>query len=263
MLLPLATDGNARASDTDTLEPLSLETSYRMYVNSKYAAKGFNLIAPYGGYKVDLVDYAGVVVHTWNSNRQTVGTCVLLENGTLLRGRSGPIGETQGIHLLDWDGSVLWDYHPPNGFEYHHDIEPMPNGNILINTVVSCAYDELIGMGRDPSITWGPLMMDPIQEIRPNGTTGGDVVWTWDPVDHFVQDYNSSKPNYGVVKDHPELIDINYPSETEPDWQHSNAVSYNAELDQVMITNRNLDEISSENRPTLNPQSPSHLLRAS
>jgi len=45
------------------------------------------------------------------------------------------------------------------------------------------------------------------------------------------------------VADHPELVDINFGiSFGEADWWHSNSISYSPELDQIIISNRNLDE---------------------
>ncbi len=213
-----------------------------MFVDYEDAEKGLTLIAPFNQMKVYLVDHKGVVVHTWLSDSKTKGTTILLENGTLLRGRSGLNGQPDGVELLDWNGSVLWDYVPPSGFTWHHDFEPLPNGNILINTMVSYHEQEAIELGRDPEITHGFLVVEPILEIKPNGTAGGDVVWKWDPLDHLIQDYDHVKRNFGVVKDHPELIDINYQPADIPEWQHTNSVSYNAELDQIMITDRNFDE---------------------
>ena len=37
----------------------------------------------------------------------------------------------------------------------------------------------------------------------------GAIVWQWRAWDHLIQDYDPSKPDYGVVADHPEKIDIN------------------------------------------------------
>ncbi|NIV81091.1 MAG: hypothetical protein GWN39_20625, partial [Thermoplasmata archaeon] len=65
---------------------------------------------------------------------------ILLENGTLLRGRSGSDGSPDGVQMLDWNGTVIWDYQPPDGFLWHHDIEPMPNGNILLNMAEKVTY---------------------------------------------------------------------------------------------------------------------------
>ena len=58
------------------------------------------------------------------------------------------------------------------------------------------------------------------------------------------------KPNYGVVADHPERIDINFALAEEAciddfglSWIHANALDYNAELDQIMVTLRRFSEI--------------------
>ena len=243
LLLPPEATDVALAYGTDIPEPLSKESTYRMYVDSEVADKGYTLIAPYLEDEVTLIDDDGAVVHKWSSDRSTMGTALLLKDGTLLRGRSGTCAQHNGVHRLDWDGTVLWDYTPPDEFIWHHDVEPMPNGNILINTILVYTSKQAVEMGRNPSMTSHLFFAEPILEVKPNGTAGGDIVWMWNPMDHLVQDYDPEKANYGVVKDHPELIDINHPWGNEADWQHSNSVSFNPELDQVMITNRNLDEI--------------------
>ena len=61
--------------------------------------------------------------------------------------------------------------------------------------------------------------------------------------------------NYGVVGDHPELADFNYPpsgggggggpggGSGGTDWLHLNSVNYNAELDQIVVSVHNTGEI--------------------
>lgn len=231
-----------RADGAGVPQLASSEDIARITVGIDNASTGLTLIAPYNQKKVYLVDYEGETVHTWVSTRATSGTVKLLPDGTLLRGRAGAMGQGDGVQILDWDGTVLWDYTPPSPYQFHHDIEPMPNGNFLLNAVVSYTSTELINMGKDPNITPMHPLVEPIFEVKPNGTNDGDIVWVWNPVDHIIQDYDASKPNYGVVSDHPELIDLNYPRDNPLEWQHSNAVAYNAELDQVMITDRNFGE---------------------
>ena len=44
---------------------------------------------------------------------------------------SGGVGGR--VQLLDWNNNIIWDYTISNdSLQHHHDIEPMPNGNILI-----------------------------------------------------------------------------------------------------------------------------------
>ncbi|MCP4623764.1 MAG: arylsulfotransferase (ASST), partial [bacterium] len=56
------------------------------------------------------------------------------------------------------------------------------------------------------------------------------------------QDYDSDKANYGVVADHPELIDINFADAGQADWIHANAIDYNPELDQIIISCHSFNE---------------------
>ena len=37
------------------------------------------------------------------------------------------------VEIYNWDGDLLWEYQvSDNTYQHHHDIEPLPNGNILI-----------------------------------------------------------------------------------------------------------------------------------
>jgi hypothetical protein len=45
------------------------------------------------------------------------------------------------------------------------------------------------------------------------------------------------------VADHPELVDFNFLEERSVNWLHTNSIDYNEELDQILISTRNLGEI--------------------
>jgi hypothetical protein len=60
--------------------------------------------------------------------------------------------------------------------------------------------------------------------------------------DHLIQDFDPTKNNYGVVQDHSELIDVNYGTR-DADWNHINAIDYNAQLDQILLSVHNFNEI--------------------
>ena len=68
------------------------------------------------------------------------------------------------------------------------------------------------------------------------------MVWEWRLWDHLVQDHDPSKDNYGVVSEHPELLDINCVPNAGADWNHGNSVVYNPSLDQIMINLRSMNE---------------------
>jgi hypothetical protein len=86
------------------------------------------------------------------------------------------------------------------------------------------------------------LYIDHIIEVKQTGAKTGEIVWEWHFWDHLIQDKDPSKDNYGVVKEHPELLDINYRASTSSDWIHSNGLGYNERLDQIVISSHELDE---------------------
>ena len=65
--------------------------------------------------------------------------------------------------------------------------------------------------------------------------------------DHLSQDYNPDQANYGTIADHPGRIDINFILEQQRyknhDWSHTNAIDYNPDLDQIMLSPRHFSEL--------------------
>jgi len=169
----------------------------------------------------------------------------LLPNGNLLRAaRLGPGVPGIRIQEFDWDGNLVWEHAKPNSpLRQHHDIEPLPNGNVLIIAREIRSVAEAIAAGRDPNgIDSGDVRPDTILEIRPIPPNDGEIVWEWHVWDHLIQQFDVTKDNYGVVADHPELVDINY-GPADADWTHFNSVAYDPQLDQVIISSRTFSEL--------------------
>ena len=136
----------------------------------------------------------------------------------------------------------------------HHDIEPMPNGNILMIAREERTEEEALQAGRNPEIAsdspggQNNVWPDHIIEVKPVGSDSADIVWRWHAWDHLIQDYDSTKDNFGVVEDHPGKIDINYMGGTgnaagRADWMHCNGIDYNAVLDQIALSCRSMNEV--------------------
>ncbi|MCK4478163.1 aryl-sulfate sulfotransferase [Candidatus Bathyarchaeota archaeon] len=209
---------------------------------------GYTLFAPMRSTITYLIDNSGQVIHTWESDYRPALSVYLLENGSILRTAFPGLpsnstftagGGTGGlVQKIDWNGTVVWEFkYSNNQHLLHHDIEALPNGNVLMIAWEHKTGEEAIAAGRDPSLlTDGELWPDHIIEVEPTGATGGDIVWEWHAWDHLIQDYNSTAENYGVVAAHPELIDINVYGRPGADWNHINSIDYNEEFDQILLS---------------------------
>ncbi len=214
---------------------------------------GYTLFTPLKNNEVYLINNCGEKINQWSFTEKPGATCYLLENGNLLRaGKSN-------IEIRDWDNNIVWSYPTTaNGIGQHHDIEPLPNGNVLC--IVSDTYTlaEIVESGRDPATTSSSLKLDKIIELQPIGNNGASIVWEWKFKDHLIQDFNNTKLNYGVVQNHPELLNINFNNNQNFDYTHVNGIDYNPALDQIIISARSLSEIYIIDHSTTTSEAASH-----
>ncbi len=65
----------------------------------------------------------------------------------------------------------------PDQYLRHHDLAPLPNGNVLLITFEAHTAAEAIAAGRDPNhISSGALWGEAIFEVRPTPPVGGQIV---------------------------------------------------------------------------------------
>ncbi len=207
---------------------------------------GYSFFAPGRSSTTYLVDEIGRVVHSWPSAFNPGNAAYLLEGGEILRAARIPgnlpisAGGVGGrVERIAWDGTLLWEFeYSSNLVQHHHDVEQLPNGNVLLIAWELKTEAEALAAGRDPSmLTANELWPDHIIEIDPTGNSGGIIRWEWHAWDHLIQELDPTRDNFGVVADHPEKIHLNY-DEGSPnaDWLHFNSVDYNAELDQIIVS---------------------------
>lgn len=211
--------------------------------NDQNSFSGYTLFAKAGN--TYLIDNGGQIVHTWINGSSTMHPGYLMDNGDLLV-------VSRGVKRLDWDGNLLWSYTNPAA---HHDVAILPNGNVLLLIRGSKTNAESLVAGRNPALIADNLEPMVIYEVNPQGS----IVWQWHVWDHLIQDFDSNQDNFGVVEDHPELVDINFTRGTSADWLHGNAINYNEELDQIMVSPRFNSEIWIIDHSTTSQQAASHL----
>jgi len=221
--------------------------------------EGYTFFSPFSGTKAYLVDHCGYLVNEWDRGTRPGLAAYFLDNGLMFRTYKadlvGPFTSASnagGLELVDWDNNTVWSYEINTATQLsHHDAVYMPNGNILVLTWELVFEDEIIELGRDPNeiAQEGFMWSERILELEPVGNNEANIVWEWGIKDHYIQDFDASKLNFGVVSEHPELFNINLPDLNSPnsnstrDWNHFNAIDYNPALDQILISVRNSDEI--------------------
>ena len=240
-----------------------------IYYDKAKSYGGYNLITPlrpgpapdFGYHATYLIDMEGNLIHSWPLPKYgyTIEKQLqFLDNGNLLRrisnstwtygwdaswpGTDPAASKTDVARLqeLDWDGNIVYeivDRRP--GYTHHHTFEKIFNRKLNAYTILSVAsrnitHEQAIAAGADPK------KRDDYTSF-PDGVVefdlAGNVIWEWNIFDHLVQDVDRTKANYGVVKDHPEKLDVNFGRGRSGNWIHMNSMDYNETLGQIVVNN--------------------------
>jgi hypothetical protein len=173
------------------------------------------------------------------------------------------------VQEFTWDGELVWDFQLADDKRLaHHDVCKLPNGNLLMLVGEMKTAQEAADAGRSAVSN---IRADAVYEVRPTGKTTGEIVWQWRMWDHLIQDADKDKANFGDVAGHPELIDVNFgpgtgkgakgggqPGKGAVDWTHTNAVDYNPELDQIILSAHNFSEAWIIDHSTTTAQAAGH-----
>ena len=157
------------------------------------------------------------IVHQWEVSEGSIQTTpYLLVDGSALfplnKGgftfRPGGAHPSGTFQRIGWNGELLWDFSfYGDNFTPSYDIEPMPNGNVLI-----------------PAGVKERSMPGKVFEIMPVGKTGGEVVWECNVSEKLAGIaggyINSVSYNAGLDQ---VLVNIQRPGATLAIFDHSNA----------------------------------------
>ncbi len=231
---------------------------------------GYALYAEQNQSNAYLIDEEGDIAHSWNLPSSVNYACAIDDNGNLVFGAVHNNNQLDGAAIggkvisVDENNNTNWEF-TYSGSDYvsHHDMCLMPNGNVLLIAweVKSSNELEQHGYNNPNSDKWPTHII----EVQQNGS-GGQIIWEWHMWDHMIQDHDASKDNYGVVEDHPELMDVNVsaggggpgPGGGGGDWFHVNGIDYNPELDQIVFSSRHLSEVFIIDHSTTTQQAAGH-----
>ena len=141
-------------------------------------------------------------------------------------------GEGGRHEEYDWEGNLVWafDLNTTTNMT-HHDFKVLPNGNVIMIVCEVKTLADVIAAGFNPTLldssittNGGFMLPDYVIEVQPTRPYGGNIVWQWHVWDHLIQDYDSSKNNYGVVSNHVELINAKrrHANLNQQFWNHLN-----------------------------------------
>jgi len=204
--------------------------------------ESYVLFSPLGGTTAYLIDLDGNVVHDWQISGKPGNAVYLLEGGDLLatysvRSAIEAGGSGGGVERLTWDGDEVWSFELSNDHaRLHHDVEMLPNGNVLMISWEAKTKQEALTAGlRENQLpeseeVWSEMIL----EYDPDADA---IVWEWHLWDHVL-------PAGLEASQHPEKIDLDYfANPRSEDWWHFNSIDYSAELDQIVISSRAASEI--------------------
>ncbi len=247
---------------------LAQQQTVGLFQNDSTAFNGYTLIASFDSEPAFLIDNCGLIVNSWTSSIYRPNASVYFTNqGELVRSCAvAPLFQANSpngrIEKYDWDDNLIWSYNITDPtIQQHHDIEVLPNGNILVLAYDYKTNTETINAGRNPNVLFNELWSEKIIELQPVGNDSAVIVWEWSVWDHLVQNFDPSKSNYGDIAQHRELIDINYTALAggNKDWIHANAIAYNPDLDQIVISARNFHEFWVIDHSTTTQEAAGHI----
>ena len=211
--------------------------------NQEKIDDNYILVNDAGNNRVYLMDKKAKLLHEWNLSNKIGNDVYLLNNGNLLASletdnpKINLGGKGGKLQLINPDNEIEWEfeYSSIEG-ETHHDVELLPNGNILAMVWGLIPLDESnkIGFMQDDSI-----FIESIIEINP---TTNEIIWEWKSLDHLIQDYDATKEHFGVISENPNRIDINYiprnniATNVKGDIMHANAISYDEINDVIFLS---------------------------
>ena len=248
----------------NSLEIVLLIVSLFEFTNSNAQKWGlYTLYSVKGTNTAQLIDTNSNIYKTWTfpTNSKTGFSSYLIPGDTLVRVVNYPANIITGssatgeVQKVDWNNNIVWDYvYSDTTTVLHHDICPMPNGNVLMLALDITSAADMVQAGSSSSTVRN---MDKIIEVHPTGPNTGTIVWEWKDWDHLCQNYDASKNNYvSSIVMNPQLLNINHSN--SGDFTHMNGIDYNAALDQIAISSFTFSEVFVIDHSTTTAQAAGH-----
>tara|TARA_B110000483_G_scaffold37273_1_gene45871 strand:- start:176 stop:1444 length:1269 start_codon:yes stop_codon:yes gene_type:complete len=230
--------------DSEITPPEVILTDNVLVYNSEKIHDHLSLLVKSGSTTSLLVDKSGNTVYEWNFDTKLGNDFELLPDGKSIGmfKRSEPVVSFGGyggiVKIFDETGTETWSYDYVNGNDIgHHDVEMLPNGNVifLVWEEIDATEAQAAGVNFSSNVYTEKLI-----EVNPNTN---EVEWEWRSWDHIVQEYDSNALNYNSVANNPQRININYYINPNGDFMHANGIDYDTDKDILYISVNYFSEI--------------------
>lgn len=224
-------------------EALNLTDNIEVY-NTNYVENSLVFAVENGGNKSYLLNKSGNKIKEWTFNDNLGNDLEIMPDGKLLgmfkvTNPNVNFGGYGGIiKIINIDGTIDWEYtYSSENHLAHHDVEMLPNGNVLFLAWEKVSMLDAQQQGIDTTVDLYP---ETLVEVNP---TTNQVVWKWNSFDQMIQDQHSNLPNFGSVSDNPNLINLNYFMLNNGDIMHANGIDYDEQNDIIYMSVNQYSEV--------------------
>lgn len=190
-----------------------------------------------GGFSAFLLNKEGFKVKEWSFDQKLGNDIEILHNGNfvaMFKQIVSPItfgGVGGEIKILNSDGSTQWSYLcADNNKVAHHDVEMLPNGNVLFLVWERLTPAQALNYGIEVQ---NDIFPEALYEVNPNSN---QIVWEWHSYDHVIQDSNSLLPNFGQINQNPHRINFSYNSIQNGDIMHANGIDFDEQKNVIYMS---------------------------
>ena len=225
-------------NNNDDTEPIVLSENIELYKEDLISDDYIFVVENSSTYSY-LINKEGYKLWEWNFDTTSGNDLEILENGNIIGLFKAPNpsidfgGFGGSAKLIDSNGNTIWEFTVSDeNFIAHHDVEMLPNGNVLMMVWERITNQTAVQNGVDFNTD---IFAEKIIEVNPSNN---QIVWEWRSWDHIIQDKFEDLPNFGDVNMNPNKININYSIDNPPggsffingDIMHANGLDYDLSL---------------------------------
>ena len=255
VIILLITFYSCNKNNTEDLAPVEVILTDNVEVyNADLISNDYVMAVEHSSTTSYLLNKKGEKIYNWDFSQVSGNDIELLSDGSIIgifrqENPSIDFGGAGGIaKIIDKENVTVWEYTvSDNNSIAHHDVEILPNGNVLM--IVWERVLNQIAIENGAALEFeNDIFTEKIIEID---RSSNSIVWEWNSWDHIVQDKFEDLNNYGNINENPNKININYSIDNPPggnffirgDIMHANGIDYDENKDVIYLSVNYFNEV--------------------